>query len=98
MITDNIADSQNLEITSTRTMWEDLETNCNTASDVSKLFCSEIKDDIKKCDVTPINSMDTSNFLDDFSAWIHAYLVRSFSIVYKGKLTVRHRLISFGCE
>lgn len=80
----NIADSQNLEITSTRTMWEDLETNCNTASDVSKLFCSEIKDDIKKCDVTPINSMDTSNFLDDFSAWIHAYLVRSFSIVYKG--------------
>ncbi|XP_063424466.1 uncharacterized protein LOC134708093 isoform X2 [Mytilus trossulus] len=81
----NIADSQNLEITSTRTMWEDLETNCNTASDVSKLFCSEVvKDDIKKCDVTPIYSMDTSNIPDDFSAWIHAYLVRSFSIVYEG--------------
>ncbi|XP_076091766.1 uncharacterized protein LOC143063477 isoform X1 [Mytilus galloprovincialis] len=79
----NIADSQTLAITSTRTKWENLKTNCNAVSDVSNLFCSEIKD-IYKCHVTPIYSMDTSNFLDDFSAWIHAYLVRSFSIVYKG--------------
>ncbi|CAC5392297.1 unnamed protein product [Mytilus coruscus] len=79
-----IADCQILELTTRRTRWEDLKESCNTATNVSLLFCSKNNEDDKSCDVIRINSVDTTNLPDSFSAWINAYLVRAFSIVYEG--------------
>ncbi|XP_052093284.1 uncharacterized protein LOC127729486 isoform X2 [Mytilus californianus] len=79
-----IADCQNFELTTRRTRWEDLKESCNTAANVSLLFCSKNNEDDTSCDVRRINSIDTTNLPDTFSAWINAYLVRSFSIVYEG--------------